>query len=182
MPSSQQKLIEQCKKGDQRSQLVLYDNYCHAMFNVAFRYLKNEEEAKDVMQESFLKAFSKLDSFVERMSFGAWLKRIIINQCIDVMKQKKLKTVSIENIPLEIIDDDNWSFDTTITKEQIIDSIENIPKKYSLVLMLYLIEGYDHTEISEILNIAIKTSRTQLRRGKLMLREKLKTKRHEARY
>ncbi|MET2986408.1 RNA polymerase sigma factor [Aureibaculum conchae] len=182
MPSSQQELIEQCKNGDQRSQLELYDNYCHAMFNIACRYLKNEEEAKDIMQESFLKAFSKLDSFVEKVSFGAWLKRIVINQCIDTLKKKKLETISFENIPLEITDDDDWSFDITITKRQIIDAIENTPKKYSLVLMLYLIEGYDHTEISEILNIAVKTSRTQLRRGKLMLKEKLKTKRYEKRY
>lgn len=183
MPNNLKKLIEQSKKGNKRSQLKLYDSYCDAMFNVACRYLKNEEEAKDAMQESFLKAFLKLDTFKETITFGAWLKKIVINYCIDVLKRKKLETVSIENIPSEISNDDNdWKFETTITKQQIINAIENIPTKYSLVLKLYLIEGYDHIEISEILKIAIKTSRTQLRRGKLMLKEKLKTKMYEARY
>lgn len=182
MPTNQQQLIEYCKKGDEKSQLQLYDLYCDAMFTIACRYLKNEEEAKDAMQDSFLKAFLKLESFEEKISFGAWLKRIVINQCIDTLKRKKLATVSMENIPLEIVDDNDWNFDTKITKQQIVEAIENLPEKYSLVVKLYLIEGYDHTEISEILNIATKTSRTQLRRGKLLLREKLTIKSHEARH
>lgn len=182
MPTNQQQLIEHCKKGDEKSQLQLYDLYCEAMFNIACRYLKNEEEAKDAMQESFLKAFLKLNSFEEKISFGAWLKRIVINQCIDTLKRKKLDTVSMENIPLEIVDDNDWNFDTSITKEQIIQAIDGLPEKYALVVKLYLLEGYDHTEISEILNISVKTSRTQLRRGKLLLREKLNRKSHEARY
>lgn len=182
MPTNHQLLIEKCKKGDERAQLQLYDNYCDAMFAVACRYLKDSEEAKDAMQESFLKAFLKLDSFEATISFGAWLKRIVINQCIDVLKQKKLATISMEHIPLEIVDDEDWNFDTTITKQQIEAAVDSLPEKYSLVVKLYLMEGYDHTEISEILNIAVKTSRTQLRRGKLLLREKLNKKIHEARY
>ncbi|MFY0628811.1 MAG: RNA polymerase sigma factor [Flavobacteriaceae bacterium] len=175
-------LIEQCKKGNQKAQLQIYNLYCEAMFFIACRYLKNEEEAKDAMQEGFLKAFLKIDVNVKEQALGSWLKRIVINQCIDILKKKKLETVSLENSPLEIIDDDNWTFDTEITKEDILKAIEKLTKKHQLVINLYLIEGYNHTEISEILNIPIKTSRTHLRRGKLQLQEFLKEKRHEARY
>lgn len=175
-------LIKECKKGNQKAQMQVYNLYCEAMFYISFRYLKNEEDAKEVMQEGFLKAFSKLESYRKNISFGAWLKRIIINQCIDVLKKKKLETVSLESYPLEIANDDDWDFDVEITKEMILKKIEELNQKYQLVVKLYLLEGYDHTEISEILSIPVKTSRTHLRRGKIQLRELLKKEKHEARY
>jgi RNA polymerase sigma factor (sigma-70 family) len=175
-------LIKLCKKGNPKAQMQVYTLYCEAMFFITSRYLKNEEEAKDAMQECFLKAFSKLETYTEVITFGAWLKRIVINHCIDVLKKKQLETVSLESYPLEIIDDDNWDFEVEISKEMILSAIENLHQKHQLVVKLYLIEGYDHTEISEILEIPIKTSRTHLRRGKLQLQELLKTEKYEARY
>jgi RNA polymerase sigma-70 factor (ECF subfamily) len=175
-------LIEQCKKGNQKAQLQTYNLYCEAMFFIACRYLKNEEEAKDAMQEGFLKAFLKIDITAKDTNFGVWLKRIIINQCIDVLKKKKLETISLDDYSLEIIDDNDWSFDVGITKEKVLKAIEKLPEKHQIVVNLYLIEGYNHSEISEIMQIPIKTSRTHLRRGKLQLQELLKEERHEARY
>lgn len=175
-------LIKQCKRGNSKAQMHIYNLYCEAMFFITCRYLKNEEEAKDAMQEGFLKAFSKLDTYSDKISFGAWLKRIIINHCIDQLKKKKIETISIENYPLEIINDDNWDFDIKITENMILSAIENLQQKYQLVIKLYLIEGYDHTEISRILKIPIKTSRTHLRRGKLQLQKILKTHKYETRY
>lgn len=175
-------LIEQCKKGNQKAQLQIYNLYCEAMFFVACRYLKNEEEAKDTMQEGFLKAFLKIDGTAKDTNFGAWLKRIIINQCIDVLKKKKLETTPLEELSIEFVDDDDWSFDADITKEEVVEAIERLPEKYRLVINLYLIEGYDHSEISDILQVPVKTSRTHLRRGKLQLQELLKEKKHETRH
>ena len=176
-------LIKQCIKGDQKSQMHLYDLYCEAMFCIACRYLKDEEEAKDAMQDSFLKAFTKLSTFNNSVSFGSWLKKIVIHQCIDILKKKKLETVSLENQFLEIVDDDvSWEFDYDISKEIIENTIDKLSDKYKLVLQLYLIEGYDHSEISEITKLPIKTSRTHLRRGKGLLRELLKKQDYEARY
>lgn len=175
-------LIKRCKKGNSKAQMQVYKLYCEAMFFITSRYLKNEEEAKDAMQEGFLKAFSKLETYTEKITFGAWLKRIVINHCIDVLKKKQLETISLENYPLEIIDDDNWDFDVEITKDMILSAIETLNQKYQFVVKLYLIEGYDHSEISEILKIPIKTSRTHLRRGKLQLQELLKAQKYEARY
>ena len=168
-------LIKQCKKGNQKAQIKLYDLFCEAMFFISCRYLKNEEEAKDAMQDAFLKAFLNLDSYKEDSSFGSWLKKIVINTCIDTLKKQKIETVSLDNYPLEILDDNDWNFDVRIDRIEIVDAIENLKIKYQLVVKLYLLEGYDHSEISEILKIPIKTSRTHLRRGKMELRNLLKT-------
>lgn len=175
-------LIKSCKKGNQKAQLQIYNLYCEAMFCIACRYLKGEEEAKDAMQEGFIKAFSKIDSYHKEASFGSWLKRIIINQCLDIVKKKKLETISLDDYSLEIIDDDDWKFDVRITKEKVLEAIEKLPEKHQIVINLYLIEGYDHSEISDIMEIPVKTSRTHLRRGKLQLQELLKEQKHEARY
>ncbi|TXD53485.1 MULTISPECIES: RNA polymerase sigma factor [unclassified Polaribacter] len=173
-------LLIQCKKGNQKAQIKLYDLFCKAMYAIACRYLKNDEEAKDAMQDGFLKAFINLENYTDQTTFGSWLKRIIIHQCIDVLKKKKLDTVSLEKYPLEIAAETNWNFEVKMTKEMILEAIEKLPQKYELVVKLYLIEGYDHSEISEILQIPVKTSRTQLRRGKLALQKTLKTQRYGA--
>lgn len=175
-------LIKACKRGNQKAQMQIYDNYCDAMFSVACRYLKDKEDAKDAMQDGFLKAFLNIQKYQPTATFGAWLKRIIINQCIDALKKQKLETELLETDNLHIVDDNDWQFDSEITKNQILEAIEKLSEKYRLVITLYLIEGYDHEEISEILNIEIKTSRTQLRRAKLQLQDLLKTKYNEARY
>ncbi len=174
-------IIKLCIKGDEMAQMQLYDQYSKAMYQIACRYL-GDEDAKDAMQEGFLKAFKKMSSYTSEFSFGAWLKRIIINQCIDVLKKRRLETSSFEEEKLEIIDDTSWSFDSTITKQMIIAAIETLNEKYKLVVKLYLMEGYDHEEISVILNIPRKTSRTHLRRAKLKLQEILKVKLHETGY
>ncbi|ARV10453.1 RNA polymerase subunit sigma-70 [Winogradskyella sp. PC-19] len=182
MQNKVNQLIKKCKRGNQVAQMQIYDSYCNAMYNVALRYLKNEEDAKDVMQEGFLKAFLNIEYYEETATFGSWLKRIIINKCIDMIRKHQFDTKSLENENLHIVDDNDWQFESSITKEQIVKTIKQLPEKYRLVITLYLIEGYDHEEISQILDIAIKTSRTQLRRAKLQLQEQLKTQYNEARY
>jgi len=170
-------LIQGCKQGNQKAQLQVYKLYSEAMYFIACRYVKDEEEAKDIMQEGFLKAFQNIHKNIEPKAFGSWLKRIIINQCLDRLRKKTIETVSLENHAVEsITEDGNWNIDGEITRVQVEKAIEVLPNKYQWVLKLYLMEGYDHTEISEILNIAVKTSRTQLRRGKLLLQEQLKSK------
>jgi len=182
MQSNINQLIKQCKKGNQKAQLKVYDLYAEAMFCVACRYLKNQDDAKEAMQEGFLKAFLKINRYKEMTTFGSWLKRIVINTCIDVLKKQQFVAESLKTENIDVVDDDNWQFENTITKNQILEAIDRLSDKYRLVITLYLIEGYDHEEISEILSINIKTSRTQLRRGKLKLRELLKPKYNEARY
>lgn len=182
MQNRDQTLIEACISGNEIAQMQVYDKYCQAMFTVACRYLNNVEDAKDAMQEGFLKAFVNLMHYQPEATFGVWLKRIIINQCLDVLKKKQLQFDVIEVSELQITDDEDWNFDSTITKQEILSAVEQLNEKHKIVVKLYLIEGYDHEEISDILDIPIKTSRTHLRRGKLKLQELLKEKYNEARY
>lgn len=175
-------IIALCKKGNRKAQMQVYDQYCHGMYTIAFRYLKNEEDAKDAMQEGFLKAFTNIEKYKPESTFGAWLKRIIINQCLDVLKKNTLKFEAVEVSALQITYEDSWQFNSEITKQDILNAIEQLTDKYKIVITLYLVEGYDHEEISRILEIPIKTSRTHLRRGKMKLHDLLKPKYDEARY
>lgn len=175
-------LIARCKKGNHKAQMQVYDQYCDAMYNIAFRYLQNEDDAKDAMQEGFLKAFKNIDKYKPEATFGAWLKRIIINQCLDVLKKNKLEFEAVEVSDLQITNEVDWYYESNITKQDILEAIDRLTDKYKIVITLYLIEGYDHEEISQILELPIKTSRTHLRRGKLKLQDLLKQKYDEARY
>jgi len=178
-------IIEQCKQNNRKAQLQLYNQYCEGMYIVAKRFLKDAHDAEDVVQEAFIKAFTKLHQYKAEVTFGAWLKRIVVNKSIDFLKSKKLGLVDLEEVHLKVIDtsnDDKWLVDDTITLVDVKNAIENLPDKYQYVLMLYLIEGYDHQEISEILNISEIASRTQLSRGKIKLQELLILKKNGKRY
>lgn len=178
-------IIEQCKQNDRKAQLLLYNQYCDGMFIVANRFVKDSMEAEDIVQESFIKAFKRIHQFKAEVTFGAWLKRIVINTSIDILKAKKQRLIALDEVHLNVIDNsknDNWLIEDAISLEEIKQAIEALPDKYKYVVMLFLVEGYDHQEISEILHITEVASRTQLSRGKSKLQELLKQKRHEARH
>ena len=168
-------IIEKCKQNDRKAQLKLYNQYCNGMLIVAQRFISNTMEAEDVVQESFIRAFTKLEQYKAEVSFGAWLKRIVINKSIDLLKSKKQRLVDIDDMQLKIVDDENddWTVDYDVNVEDVKLAIEELPEKYKYVVMLYLVEGYDHQEISEILNISHVASRAQLSRGKKKLKELL---------
>ncbi|SDR83756.1 RNA polymerase sigma-70 factor, ECF subfamily [Polaribacter sp. KT25b] len=177
-----QSVINQCKKNNAKAQMQLYNLYCKAMFLVAFRYVKDRFMAEDVMQDAFIKAFKNIHNYNNEVAFGAWLKRIVINQSIDELKKNKLELVSInEEVIVKSVEDD-WNIDCDISIDRIVEVINGLKEKYRLVLTLYLLEGYDHNEISKILNITSNTSRTHLLRGKNLLKEELKNTSYAARY
>ena len=177
-------IITLCKQNNRKAQLQLYKQYCQGMFSIAKRYLKNSTDAEDVVQEAFIKAFQRLEQFQGEVTFGAWLKRIVINKCLDVLKQKKhfFEDIDEKQIPhestvltLDIIEDDT-------TTQEIKRAMETLPEKYQCVLSLYLIDGYDHEEISTVLQITQVSSRTLLSRGKTKLKAVLKNKNYGERY
>ena len=144
------------------------------MYSICMRIINNETEAEDVMQEAFLNAFKKIDTYKGEVSFGAWLKKIIINRSLDHLKKKKVKFEEINEKTNQIID---YQMETKEVNVQVIkDAIQKLPDGYRVVLSLFLIEGYDHEEISEILGISNSSSRTQYLRAKNKLRELLKDK------
>lgn len=178
-------IIEKCKQNNRAAQLQLYNQYCDGMFAVAMRFVKDTMEAEDIVQEAFIKAFNKLHQYKAEVSFGAWLKRIVINKSIDLLKSKKQQMLELDEVHLKVVDasyESEWLVDDAITVENVKHAIEKLPDKYQYVVMLYLIEGYDHQEIAEILNITEVASRTQLSRGKAQLKELLTLKNHGTRH
>jgi RNA polymerase sigma-70 factor (ECF subfamily) len=181
----QNQLIEKCKQNNRQAQMQLYNQYCQGMYIVAKRFVKHDAEAEDVVQDAFIKAFSKLHQFEATVTFGAWLKRIVINTSIDALKSKNQRLVELEEVHLKVVDtndEDKWLVDDAVTLNDIKEAINTLSEKYRYVVMLYLIEGYDHQEISEILQISEVASRTQLYRGKLQLQELLKHTKDGTRY
>ena len=145
------------------------------MYSVACRFLKDSFEAEDAMQEAFIKAFKNLHQFSGEVTFGAWLKRIVINKCIDRLKANRLEVVSLdEQVVATVEEEENWQVEDGIGLSEVKLQMEQLQEKYKYPLMLFLMEGYDHEEIAEILNITQVSSRTLVHRGKKKLQEKLK--------
>lgn len=169
-------LIEQCKANDRKAQLKLYRQYCNGMYCVAMRFLRNADDAEDVLQESFVKAFQKIHQYKGDVTFGAWLKKIVIHKSLDFIKAKKENMVELDEAYMQIAEDDDWMVEDKIAVDEVKLEMENLPEKYKYVVQLFLVEGYDHSEISQILNIPETTCRTRLLRGKGFLKEALKKK------
>ena len=169
-----QEIIDQCREGDQKAQFRLYKLYYKPMYSVCMRLINQAAEAEDVMQEAFLNAFRNIGTYRGEVSFGAWLKRIVINRSLDYLKKKKLKLEEINDKTAQIADYQMEMKEVNV--EAIKNAIQQLPDGYRVVLSLYLIEGYDHEEISEILGITNSNSRTQFLRAKNKLRELLKDK------
>ncbi|MFP2996700.1 RNA polymerase sigma factor [Spongiivirga sp. MCCC 1A20706] len=179
---SQQKLnIEQllplCMSGNQSAQMEVYNRYYKAMYNTAVRIVKDDQEAEDVMQESFLNAFTKLASFKGEVTFGAWLKRIVVNNSIyHYNKQKKHQKVPFENVMQTVEDNEGVTSDDMITSlkaQKVLETMNKLKDNYRVSLTLHLIEGYDYEEICTIMNLSYANCRTTISRAKESLRKKL---------
>lgn len=169
-----QEIIDLCVEGNEKAQFQLYKLYYKALYSVSLRIVNNEVEAEDVMQEAFLSAFRKIKTYRGEVSFGAWLKKIVVNRSLDYLKKRK---VNFEEINERITEMPDYQMKTEeIDVNAIKTAIRELPDGYRVVLSLYLIEGYDHEEISQILGISNSASRTQFLRAKNKLRELLKGK------
>ena len=172
-------LIEKCKQNDKKAQFQLYEMFYKPMFNTSLRIVGNRAEAEDAMQEAFLAAFRKIDTYKGEVSFGAWLKRIVINKSLDALKKHRMVLENIDETPQSRLEDynaENESSDFEYKVDDIKTAIMQLAEGYRVVLSLFLLEGYDHEEISQILNISQSSSRSQLSRAKQKLFELLKLK------
>jgi RNA polymerase sigma-70 factor (ECF subfamily) len=168
-------LIASCLKGNRSSQYTMYKRYCDAMFNVCYRILGSEPEAEDALQESFTDVFRRLDTFRGESSLGAWIKRIVINHCLNELKRRKVVFEPIEEMYTDTIPDHNdHEPDLEYDVKRVKEAIMKLPDGYRQVLTLYLIEGYDHGEIASILGIQETGSKSQYSRARARLRELLK--------
>jgi RNA polymerase sigma factor (sigma-70 family) len=171
-----QDLIDECLRGSRKAQFKIYKLYYKAMYNTCVRIVNDPVEAEDIMQEAFISAFSKLGDYKRKVSFGAWLKKIVINKAIDFIRIRKNIFEPIENIVEPVIQEEEENLLSLISPEMVLKEIEKLPEGYRIVLSLYLTEGYDHDEIAAILNIAPASSRSQYSRGKEKLMLNLKKK------
>ena len=168
-------LIRGCRVNDRKAQVQLYKLYYKAMYNTALRILNNPAEAEDVMQEAFLEAFRKIEGYREESSFGTWLKRIVVNKSVDVIRKSR-DIVSMDEFDVEVADsreDENYIQVLSTRVEEIRKAIHALPDNYRIILSLFLLEGYDHEEISQILNISYNLSRTRYSRARKKLLEYL---------
>lgn len=173
------KLLDKCRMGNRKAQAQIYKLYYKAMYNVSLRIIGQKDEAEDIMQESFLRAFEKLDQFTGEVSFGAWLKKIVVNRSLDHLRKRKIIFEDIDEQVNSFVDEETETCREDLSIEDIKKEIEKLPDGYRVVLSLYLIEGYDHEEISEITGISPSTSRSQYARARKKLAENLKKKINE---
>jgi len=166
-------LIEKCRNGDSQAQFSLYNQYKKAMYNLAHRILNNREDAEDILQEAFVDCFRNIGSFRFESTFGAWLKKILVNRCINHLRRKKLDLTLCENLPPVVYEEEE---EVTYETDKIFKGIEMLPDGYRVILTLYLLEGYDHSEISQILDISESTSKSHYMRAKESLRKILSIK------
>ncbi len=177
-----QDLIDACRKYDRTAQVKIYELYYKAMYNTSYRILNHSAEAEDAMQEAFLEAFRKLESYRGDASFGAWLRRIVINKSLDILKKKKEFTFP-EMDAFERADEAQaLEEENELLKAQVGEvrkAMEKLPSQYRLILSLYLVEGYDHREIAEILDLTYSNVRVRYLRAKTKLLKEVSRSRRE---
>ena len=172
--SQQNEIIGRCLKGDRRAQHQLYQQYSKAMYNICLRMTGDPWEAEDVLQLAFLDVFTKMHTFKGNSTIGAWIKRIVVNNCINQLRKRKLVFAEMEgelgNLPEEQpVDEEVQEYRV----EEVKKCIHELPDGFRVVLSLFLLEGYDHKEIAEILSISESTSKSQYHRAKNKLKSML---------
>lgn len=176
IPEGQLDLITRCKAGDAKACKELYEAYATYMYNLSARMLNDANEAQDILQESFIAAFNNLQKFEAKSTFGAWLKRIVINKSIDALKQRKMQFLPLsDSLVDEEVDESGVSYDISNVNEAMLE----LPDGFRLIVTLYLFEGYSHRQIAEELNISEGTSKSQYSRGKQKLVELIKQVKNE---
>lgn len=169
-------LLKECILNNQSAQLEVYNRYYKAMYNASLRIVKDSYKAEDIMQESFLSAFTKLKGLKDHAMFGSWLKRIVINNSIHYYNlMKKHNEVPLDDVLFKIEDVQGINEEdfTSVRARQVIEILNSLKDSYRMSLTLHLIEGYDYEEISEIMNISYANCRTMISRAKDSLRRKL---------
>ena len=175
-PILRDELVERCKQGDSRGFAELYRKYSKAMYNTSLRIVNNTGDAEDVVQEAFTDAFRSLEDFHYKSTFGAWLKRIVINKSINYLRKRKMDMIDIEKTNIGHLPEEDTTDEQEIQMkvEDIKKAVGLLPNGYRTVLTLYLFEGYDQEEIAEILQVSHATVRTQYMRAKQKLVQHIK--------
>ncbi len=167
-------ILDQCKKGDAKAQKQLYDMYAPLFMSMAMRYMKNVESAEDVMVMSFFKIFDNIGKFKGEGSFEGWMKRILVNEALMQLRKHNNLYMTLELSEVDRAEDASVVDD--MAYEDLLALLEELPPGYRTIFNMYVIEGYKHREIAELLGISINTSKSQLILAKKRMRELMKKK------
>ena len=168
------KIVEECISGKRRAQNQLYQKYAPGMLGVCLRYSKNIAEAEDILQEGFIKVFKYVKNYRKEGSFEGWIRRIMVNSAITHFNKNKIYFEEIDEDKMEFpVETETNEIYTPVDQEVLLNLIQNMPEGYKMVLNLYVFEGYNHKEISEILNVSENTSKSQLSKARKYLKNKL---------
>ncbi len=165
-------IVTGCQKGKQKAQRDLYERYSGLMFSICMRYVNNSSQAEDIMIGGFMKVFKNIKQFQGKGSFEGWIRRIMVNESLGFIRKNKSMYLEVE-IEAADYEPDYQYLDNQLEAEDLIKLIETLPTGYKTIFNLYAIEGYSHKEISEMMEISINTSKSQLSRARVLLQSKL---------
>ncbi len=173
---SEQELIQACIRQERLAQKQLYERYAGKLFATAMRYMKNRDDAEDVLQDSFIKIYQKIDTFRADCPLEAWLRKIVANTALKSLQKQPdyLQHVDNQNVSDEIIQREDSSI-AGLHFEQLMNIVNDLPEGCRMIFNLYAIEGYQHNEIAEMLGVTEGTSKSQYSRAKMLLQQKLKS-------
>ena len=170
---SDQEFIERCLKKDPKAQEMLYKHFAPKMFGICIRYAKNKAEAEDILQEGFIKVYTRLKDYRKEGSFEGWIRRTIINTAINFYRKGLKSKNEIDITDVEIVNEGQISAIDKLSTQELLNVIKELPDGYRIVFNLNVIEGYTHKEIGKMLDISENTSKSQLSRAKQVLQKKL---------
>ena len=168
--STHRNIVEQCQTGNRQAQFELYRLYSKAMYNLCLRMVRDEGNAEDLLQNSFTDIFTKIHTFRFESSIGAWIKRITVNNCINFLKKRRLEIQELDDRYHHIPEEQTETPDCAFSIDEVKKALLQLPDGYRVVFSLYLMEGYDHKEIGQVLGITEATSKSQYSRAKAKLR------------
>ena len=169
-----QNIIEGCINGEKEAQFQFYKLYAKAMYNICYRITNNASDAEDALQEAFISAFKNMNQFEGRSSVGSWLKKIVVRQALRYVQKSRIEWQELQSEHLYVSEDENGDTDYVKDISRIRSALQQLPDGYRIIFSLYLLEGYDHGEIAQILNISESTSKSQYNRAKKKIKEILK--------
>jgi len=165
-------LIKGCISGDRRMQELLYKKFSPKMYTICLRYAGNTDDAQDLLQEGFIKVYKNLDKFRSEGSFEGWMRRVFVNTSIEHFR-RKVNLNSITENEEKGIEDNTWNALDSLAEKDILQLIQELSNGYRTVFNLYVVEGYSHKEIGDMLGISEGTSKSQLARAKMILQKKV---------
>ena len=174
---NEKSLIAQCVLGHRESQEILFKRYADQIYGVCLKYARNATEAQDILQDSFITIFEKIESFKGKGSFAGWMKRIAINTALMKYREQKIFSIDGENKKqLELNESDNYN---DIPLNVLLKYVQELPDRYRLVFNMYVLDEYKHSEIANLLKISVGTSKSNLARAKNILQERVESWRRE---